>query len=89
MGSRFAFRWLTGLLMVAVLAAVGVYTYNLGVAHGIAESGKVVAAPGAGVPAGVDRGGGGCTAAAAFRPSSTSGIAARTRSRGQSLKSEV
>jgi len=50
MGSRFAFRWLTGLLMVAMLAAVGVYTYNLGVSHGIAESGRVIAAPGAGVP---------------------------------------
>jgi hypothetical protein len=50
MGSRFAFRWLTGLFMVAVLAAVGVYTYNLGVAQGIAESGRFVAAPGAGVP---------------------------------------
>jgi len=42
--------WLIGLLMVAMLAAVGVYTYNVGVAHGIAESGRLVAAPGAGVP---------------------------------------
>ncbi|PYQ97699.1 MAG: hypothetical protein DMF96_13685 [Acidobacteria bacterium] len=50
MGSRFAFRWLTGLLMVAMLAAAGLYTYNLGVSHGIAESGRVAAAPGTGVP---------------------------------------
>jgi len=122
MGSRFAFRWLTGLLMVAMLAAAGLYTYNLGVSHGIAESGRVAAAPGTGVPvviwpgrggsasgssrssrscsscsgslsradySGVERGGGGCTAAAVLRPSSTRGIAARTRSRGQNLKSQV
>jgi hypothetical protein len=50
MGNRFAFRWLTGLFMVAVIAAVGIYTYNLGVAHGIAESGRVLAAPGTAVP---------------------------------------
>ena len=50
MGSRFAFRWLTGLLMVAMLAATGVYTYNLGVAHGIAESGRAITVPGTGVP---------------------------------------
>jgi len=50
MGSRFAFRWLTGLLMVAMIAAAGVYTYNLGVAHGIAESGRVIGAPGTGIP---------------------------------------
>jgi hypothetical protein len=50
MGNRFAFRWLTGLLLVGMLAAVGIYTYNLGVAHGIAESGRVIAAPGTLVP---------------------------------------
>jgi hypothetical protein len=50
MRDRFAFRWLIGLLMVAMVAAVGVYTYNLGVAHGIAESGRAIAAPGTGVP---------------------------------------
>ena len=49
MRSRFAFRWLTGLMMIAALAAVGIYTYNLGVAHGIAESARVIA-PGPGVP---------------------------------------
>src|SRR4029077_4984540 len=46
----FAFRWLAGLLMVAMLVAAGVYTYNIGVAHGLAESGRVFAAPGTGVP---------------------------------------
>ena len=49
MRSRFAFRWLTGLLLVAAIAVVGIYAYNLGVAHGIAESGRI-AAPGTGVP---------------------------------------
>src|SRR6185503_14167719 len=49
MRSRFAFRWLTGLMMIAALAAVGIYTYNLGVAHGVAESARVIA-PGPGVP---------------------------------------
>ena len=38
MGNRFGFGWLIGLLAVAALAAVGVYTYNLGVAHGVAEA---------------------------------------------------
>jgi hypothetical protein len=50
MRDRFAFRWLIGLLMVAMVAAVGVYTYNLGIAHGIAESGRAIATPGTGVP---------------------------------------
>ena len=49
MGDRSAYRWLMGLLLVAMLAADGVYTYNLGVAHGIAESTRALAAPGAGV----------------------------------------
>jgi hypothetical protein len=44
MGDRFAFRWLTALLMVAALAFVGVYTYNLGVAHGLATSGQAAGA---------------------------------------------
>jgi hypothetical protein len=41
-------------LMIAVLALafvmVGGYLYNLGVVHGIAESGRVAAAPGTGAP---------------------------------------
>jgi hypothetical protein len=36
--------------MVAMLAGVGVYTYNLGVAQGLAESGRISAAPATGVP---------------------------------------
>jgi len=35
------------LLLIASLAAVGSYTYNLGVAHGIAESGRFVGPNGA------------------------------------------
>ena len=48
MGGRFG--WLIGLLVIAMLAIVGVYAYNVGVAHGLAESGRLVAAPGAAVP---------------------------------------
>ena len=50
MGDRFGFRWLLGIALVGALAVVGVYTYNLGLAHGIAQSGQLVAAPGSGVP---------------------------------------
>ena len=50
MGGRFRFGWVIGLVAVAMLAAVGVYTYNLGVAQGLAESGRLVAAPGTTVP---------------------------------------
>jgi hypothetical protein len=48
MGPRY--QWLIGLLVVAMLAIVGGYAYNMGVAHGIAESGKLAAAPGAAAP---------------------------------------
>jgi len=48
MGTRSGFQWLIGLLIVAMLAAVGLYAYNIGVAHGIAESGRLAAAPGGG-----------------------------------------
>ncbi|HTP27238.1 MAG TPA: hypothetical protein VMK12_16500 [Anaeromyxobacteraceae bacterium] len=34
-------RWLGVLSAIALLALVGVYTYDLGVAHGLAESAKV------------------------------------------------
>jgi hypothetical protein len=37
-------------LILARVAAVGANTYTLGVAHGIAESGRAIAAPGTGVP---------------------------------------
>ena len=50
MGNRFRFQWLTGLLMVALLAVGVGYAYNLGVARGVAESGKLLASPGADVP---------------------------------------
>jgi hypothetical protein len=50
MGNRFAFRLLIALLAIAAIAAVGVYSYNLGVAHGLVQSGHEFAAPGAGPP---------------------------------------
>ena len=50
MGDRFGFRLAIGAVMIAAIAAVGFYTYNLGVAHGIAESGRAIALPGGGVP---------------------------------------
>ena len=46
MGSRFGY-WVIGLFVVAMLVGVGAYTYNLGVAQGIAEGARV-AAPAAG-----------------------------------------
>ena len=55
MGERFGFRLLMGAVMITALATVGFYTYNLGVAHGVAESTQAIAAqagtPGAGAPA--------------------------------------
>jgi hypothetical protein len=39
MGGRF--RWLFGLLVLALVAMVGVYAYNLGVAQGLAESARL------------------------------------------------
>jgi hypothetical protein len=53
MGDRFGFRLLMGAVMIAALATVGFYTYNLGVAHGVAESTRAIAAApgGAGAPA--------------------------------------
>jgi hypothetical protein len=50
MGDRFGSRLAIGVLMVATLAAVGFYTYNLGLAHGVAQSGQVTTLPGAGAP---------------------------------------
>ncbi len=50
MGNRFGFRLLLGIALVGALAVVGVYTYNLGLAHGIAQSGQLAAAPGSGAP---------------------------------------
>jgi len=50
MGDRFGFRLAIGIVVLAAVAAVGFYTYNLGLAQGIAESGRAVAIPGGGVP---------------------------------------
>jgi len=46
MGSRFAVRWLVALAFVAAFAGVAFYSYNMGVAHGIAQNVRVVEAPG-------------------------------------------
>jgi hypothetical protein len=48
MGDRFGFRLAIGLALVAALAGVGFYTYNLGLAHGVAQGSQAIAAPGAG-----------------------------------------
>ncbi len=50
MGNRSGFRLVVSVLMIAMLAGVALYSYNVGVAHGIAESGRVLAAPGNAVP---------------------------------------
>jgi hypothetical protein len=46
MGNRFRLRLLLGIAAVAALATAGFYTYNFGLAHGIAQAGQVVTAPG-------------------------------------------
>jgi len=48
MGDRFGFRLAIGVALVAALAGVGFYTYNLGLAHGVAQGSQAIAAPGAG-----------------------------------------
>lgn len=50
MGDRFGFRLVMGIVLVVALAAVGFYTYNLGLAQGIAQSGQLVTAPGTAAP---------------------------------------
>lgn len=40
-------RWFAVVLAVALAAAVGVFTYNLGLAHGLAQTAPAVVAPGA------------------------------------------
>jgi len=44
------FRWAAALLTLVLVAAVGVFTYNLGVAHALAGQAPAIAAPG-GAPA--------------------------------------
>ncbi len=50
MGDRFGFRLISGLVLVAALAGVGFYTYNLGLARGMAQSAQLVTATGTAVP---------------------------------------
>lgn len=51
MNNRALFRALAiAALMVAAAAAIGVGAYNAGVAQGIAESGRIIAAPPPGAP---------------------------------------
>ena len=45
MGGRFAGRWLLALVVVAAFAGVAFYSYNMGVAHGVMQSVRVVEAP--------------------------------------------
>ncbi len=45
---RVGVRIVVGIVILAALVTVGAYTYNLGIARGMAESGRVVG--GAGVP---------------------------------------
>ena len=44
------FWWVIGLLAAATFVGVGVYTYNLGLAQGIAESARLSAERGGAVP---------------------------------------
>ncbi len=46
MENRPAFNWLIGVVVLTVLAMVGVYAYNLGLTHGLAESGRIAAGQG-------------------------------------------
>jgi hypothetical protein len=50
MGDRFGFRLMLGIALVAALAAVGFSTYHLGLAHGVAQGGQLVTAPGTTAP---------------------------------------
>ena len=47
MGRRFGLQALRGLVMLAMLAGVGVYTYNLGVAHGLTVAAQATGPGGA------------------------------------------
>ena len=47
MSRGYGFGWLAGLLVLGLLATVGIYTYNLGMAQGLAQAGTAAAAPGA------------------------------------------
>jgi hypothetical protein len=43
MGSRIWFRIAIGILVIATLSAVSSYSYNLGMARGVAENGRAIA----------------------------------------------
>jgi hypothetical protein len=45
MNPRIVLRVLSVLVVIAAIAGIGVYAYNLGVAQGLAESGKLAAPP--------------------------------------------
>jgi len=48
---RGRFGWLfAGVLMIALAASVGMYSYNLGLAHGVAESARIAAERGGTAP---------------------------------------
>jgi hypothetical protein len=47
---RFGGRLVVGVLALVTLVAVGAYTYGLGVARGLMETGRAVESTGAGVP---------------------------------------
>jgi len=46
MSNRFGWRLVAGLLVIAALAGFGYYAYNLGVAQGVAEAGRIAAPSG-------------------------------------------
>ena len=48
--NRYGVRLVVGVLALATLVAVGAYTYNLGVARGLMETGRALEGAGAGVP---------------------------------------
>lgn len=50
MNGRIVFRVLLGLLVVAVVAGIGVYAYNAGVAQGLAANSEITAPGQAGAP---------------------------------------
>jgi hypothetical protein len=47
---RFGGRLVVGVLALLTLVAVGAYTYNLGVARGLMETGRALEGTGVGVP---------------------------------------
>jgi hypothetical protein len=50
MDRRAGFRWLVGLSVIALCALIGVYIYDLGVAHGLAEGARTAGLGGGDAP---------------------------------------